>query len=86
MKTLTTAGMLKPLMQLQPQSLREIRNFAVNSVNEAPSAPVQLAPLHNSYQTTRYPHLEWTTASDPDPGDQVSYRIYYGQSESAMIL
>lgn len=63
---------------------REIRNFAVNSINEAPSAPVQLAPLHNSYQTTRYPHMEWTAATDPDPGDQISYRIYYGQSDSTM--
>jgi len=63
---------------------REIRNFAVNSVNEAPSAPVQLAPLHNSYQTSRYPHMEWTAATDPDPGDQVTYRIYYGQSDSTM--
>lgn len=62
----------------------DIRHFAINTVNEAPGSPVQLAPLHNSYQTTRYPNLEWTAVSDPDPGDVLFYRVYYGSSESAM--
>ena len=53
------------------------RNIGINTVNEAPSAPMQISPTHNSYQTTRYPHLEWTPAQDPDPGDEVLYKVFY---------
>ena len=56
---------------------RTSRTLGINTINEAPPAPVQLAPNHNSYQTTRYPHLEWTAVTDPDPGDEVHYEVYY---------
>ncbi|MDZ7821418.1 MAG: hypothetical protein U5N26_06185 [Candidatus Marinimicrobia bacterium] len=32
---------------------KDVRKFAVNTVNEMPPAPVPLSPRHNSYQTTR---------------------------------
>ncbi len=60
-----------------------IRDLYVNTYNEAPSAPRQLSPNHNSYQTTRYPYFEWTEAVDPDPGDEVSYKMNYWYTGSS---
>ncbi len=62
------------------------RTLAINTVNEAPSAPVQLAPLHNSYQTTRYPRFEWTASIDPDPGDELTYKVYYWYTGSTVFV
>ncbi|MCK4530003.1 MAG: hypothetical protein KAU44_02410, partial [Candidatus Marinimicrobia bacterium] len=59
------------------RSSEEYRDLGINTVNEAPSAPVQISPSHNSYQTTRYPHLEWTASQDPDPGDEIHYKMFY---------
>jgi hypothetical protein len=59
------------------RSSEEYRDLGINTVNEAPSVPAQISPSHNSYQTTRYPHLEWTIALDPDPGDEVHYKVFY---------
>ncbi len=59
------------------RSLEELRHLGINTVNEAPPAPIQISPAHNSYQTTRYPHLEWSTVQDPDPGDEVHYKLLY---------
>lgn len=67
------------------RSLEEYREFAVNTYNEAPPAPVQISPAHNSYQTTRYPHLEWTAVQDPDPGDHIHYKVQYWYNNSTLI-
>jgi PKD repeat protein len=56
--------------------------LGINTINEAPSAPVLIAPNYNSYQTTRYPYFEWTAAQDPDPGDQVRYKVFYWTASS----
>lgn len=53
------------------------REFYVNTVNEAPPAPELLAPNDLSYQTTRYPTFIWSEVVDPDPGDEVTYRLCY---------
>ncbi|MEA3391646.1 MAG: PKD domain-containing protein, partial [Candidatus Marinimicrobia bacterium] len=59
------------------RSSEAYRDLAINTVNEPPTAPVQISPSHNSYQTTRYPHLEWTASQDPDPGDEIHYKMFY---------
>jgi hypothetical protein len=55
----------------------EKRSVYINTYNEAPTKPRQIAPNYNSYQTTRYPYLEWTPSEDPDPGDSVTYKVFY---------
>ena len=67
----------------QSNSIREI---GINTLNEAPSAPVQIAPNHNSYQTTRYPHLEWSESQDPDPGDDIHYEVFYWYEGSSIYV
>ncbi|MCK4813956.1 MAG: PKD domain-containing protein [Candidatus Marinimicrobia bacterium] len=67
------------------RSREAYRNYAINAVNEAPPPPVQLAPLHNSYQTTRYPRFEWTAVRDPDPGDEITYKVYYWFTGSSTV-
>jgi hypothetical protein len=61
------------------------RRLFINTENEPPQAPVQIRPNHNSYQTTRYPYLEWTAANDPDPGDQIRYSVKYWNSENTSV-
>ncbi|RKY55155.1 MAG: hypothetical protein DRP93_03910, partial [Candidatus Neomarinimicrobiota bacterium] len=72
------------------RSSDEYRNLGINTINEAPPAPVLISPSYNSYQTTRYPHLEWTAVQDPDPGDEVHYKVFYwytgGSSVYTLIL
>lgn len=63
--------------QASKRSKESYRVFSVNTINEAPPAPIQLAPNANSYQTTRYPNFSWTAVQDPDPGDEVTYKLYY---------
>ncbi|MCF7832503.1 MAG: PKD domain-containing protein [Candidatus Marinimicrobia bacterium] len=68
------------------RSSEEFRHLGINTVNEAPPAPKQISPTHNSYQTTRYPHLEWTSVQDPDPGDQVHYKVFYWYEGSSVYV
>lgn len=49
-------------------------SFRVNAVNEAPSAPVVLAPLDGASIALLMPTIRYTASSDPD-GDQVEYTI-----------
>lgn len=60
-------------------------NFSVNTINEAPPAPRQLTPVNNSYQITRSPYFSWTPVEDPDPGDMITYRIYYWKDGSTRV-
>ncbi|MFA6619063.1 MAG: T9SS type A sorting domain-containing protein [Candidatus Neomarinimicrobiota bacterium] len=62
------------------------REFSINTVNEAPPAPIQLAPNDMSYQTTRYPTFIWTAVVDPDPGDEVTYKMFYWYEGSNSIF
>mgnify|MGYP000436334782 CR=1 FL=1 len=62
----------------------EERKIGINTYNEAPSKVRQLSPAHNSYQTTRYPYIEWTESIDPDPGDEVTYKVYYWYEGSSL--
>ena len=67
------------------RSSEEYRDLGINTVNEAPPIPVQISPGHNSYQTTRYPHLEWTAVQDPDPGDKVHYKVFYWYTSGTSV-
>lgn len=71
--------------QAQTRS-RSARHIGINTINEAPPAPVQIAPNHNSYQTTRYPHLEWSAVQDPDPGDEIHYEVFYWYGDSKVYI
>jgi PKD repeat protein len=59
------------------RSTEDYREISINSINEAPSKPIQILPSDNSYQSTRYPYLEWTIVHDPDPGDNIHYEVEY---------
>ncbi len=49
------------------------RMFVINVENDAPTAPVLVAPLNESIQTDLTPNFYWTESIDPDPLDHVSY-------------
>ena len=67
------------------RSSEEYRDLGINTINEAPPVPLQISPGHNSYQTTRYPHLEWTAVQDPDPGDKVHYKVFYWYTSGTSV-
>jgi DNA-binding beta-propeller fold protein YncE len=48
--------------------------FSINLISEAPPVPILLTPVSGSL-TEGQSTLSWDEAIDPDPGDQVDYRI-----------
>ncbi len=61
---------------LWTMSLQEDWSFTV-SIPEPPLPFGLLTPLNGDTVTTQTPTLSWEATSDPDPGDQITYTLYY---------
>lgn len=53
------------------------RVFSVNEINEAPVKTQLLSPEEGSCLFTLYPEIIWNKATDPDPGDALTYKVYF---------
>lgn len=49
----------------------------INAINQSPSSFSLLSPANGSLSLTRYPIFDWNAATDGDPGDTLTYTIYY---------
>ncbi len=54
-------------------------SFIINSENDPPGSFHLLTPPDGGEVTTLKPILDWETSIDPDPGDQVTYTLFYGK-------
>jgi len=52
-------------------------SFSVNAVNEPPHDFSLVAPANGTRVTTTLPQFIWQATVDPDPGDTVSYTLWY---------
>ena len=55
---------------------RNYRSIIVNA-NVAPNAFHLLTPVDGQYVNTTTPSLDWEDSTDPDPGDTVTYTLWY---------
>jgi hypothetical protein len=55
-------------------------SFSVNAVNEPPQPFALTAPAAGTRVTTAYPALSWQAATDPDPGDTVTYTLWLSRN------
>ena len=51
--------------------------FFINTENDPPSAVSLITPTPNSIETDSRPLFQWTPAVDPDPLDEVNYRLHF---------
>jgi len=68
----------------ETENIEGYQSVIINQGNDAPSAPVLLAPNHASIQTNLDPMFSWLASEDVDPGDTLSYEIF-AWNESAQL-
>lgn len=52
-------------------------SFCTNIANDSPRPVILILPKNNDFVYTEYPRFEWSEAIDPDPYDDVNYRLNY---------
>jgi len=53
----------------------------INGVDENPAVFNLVAPLNGTTVATRTPLFDWADTTDPDPGDTLSYTLYYSYAQ-----
>ncbi|MCK5598676.1 right-handed parallel beta-helix repeat-containing protein [bacterium] len=56
--------------------------FTLNVANDAPVAFDLLSPAHAAIVTTVTPTVDWTDSTDSDPGDSITYDLWYSVDPS----
>jgi hypothetical protein len=51
--------------------------FTGNGLSRAPSAPVLVSPENGAINVSTSLDFHWNPSTDPDPGDTVTYELYY---------
>jgi hypothetical protein len=63
------------------------RFFSVNTLPQAPSNPSLVAPMgEDLILYDMLPTFNWTVAADPDPGDQVHYRLELSLNQNFTLV
>ncbi len=60
-------------------------SFIINSENNPPGSFHLLTPADGGEVTTLKPILDWETSIDPDPGDVVTYTLFYGKDVPSQV-
>lgn len=58
------------------------RRFVINGVNSSPSAFALTAPINSAIVPTNTPNFQWGAATEIDPGDVVTYILYYSTCQN----
>lgn len=61
------------------------RRFVVNSINGPPLAFTLVSPVGSQVIGTLTPTFQWNTSSDTDPGDSITYTLYYSTVTSFSV-
>ena len=69
---------------LQTLNQEGYQSFYTNITNETPSLPTLIAPITGSIQSTLSPGFYWTESLDPDPLDEITYKMYIEANSSGI--